>query len=167
MTVQLAVEWVSRLRGIRTLRIDYSTLNYKDALAIANKRSPIVRTWPMVAGIDAAGVVTSSTHPGFAAGDAVVLNGWGLGETRWGGLAQATRAPGEWLVKLPPPLTPHAAAAIGTAGYTEAMCVQGQLWEDSPDLSCALPDLSHPRRCRRLVIYRDRLVTGTVLPLEY
>jgi len=105
------------------LRIAYSTLNYKDALAIANK-SPIVRAWPMVAGIDAAGVVEHSTHPGFHPGDAVVLNGWGLGETRWGGLAQRTRAPGDWLVKLPPPLTPRDAAAIGTAGYTAAMCVQ-------------------------------------------
>ncbi|MDP2833560.1 MAG: MDR family oxidoreductase [Pseudomonadota bacterium] len=105
------------------LRIAYSTLNYKDALAIAN-RSPIVRTWPMVAGIDAAGVVERSTHPGFQPGDAVVLNGWGLGETRWGGLAQQTRAPGDWLVKLPPPLTSRDAAAIGTAGYTAALCVQ-------------------------------------------
>jgi len=105
------------------LRIDYSTLNYKDALALCNQ-SPIVRTWPMVAGIDAAGVVEHSTHPGFQPGDAVVLNGWGLGETRWGGLAQRTRAPGDWLVKLPASLTPRAAAAIGTAGYTAAMCVQ-------------------------------------------
>jgi len=105
------------------LRIDYSTLNYKDALTLCNK-SPIVRTWPMVAGIDAAGVVAHSTHPGFRPGDAVVLNGWGLGETRWGGLAQRTRAPGDWLVKLPAPLTSRDAAAIGTAGYTAAMCVQ-------------------------------------------
>lgn len=105
------------------LRVEYSTLNYKDALAITNK-SPIVRTWPMVAGIDAAGVVESSTHPDFQPGDAVVLNGWGLGETRWGGLAQKTRAPGDWLVKLPPALTPRDAAAIGTAGYTAAMCAQ-------------------------------------------
>ncbi|MDP2432945.1 MAG: MDR family oxidoreductase [Pseudomonadota bacterium] len=105
------------------LRVDYSTLNYKDALAIRNK-SPIVRTWPMIAGIDAAGVVEHSTHPGFQPGDAVVLNGWGLGETRWGGLARKTRAPGEWLVKLPPPLTSRDAAAVGTAGYTAAMCVQ-------------------------------------------
>jgi acrylyl-CoA reductase (NADPH) len=78
----------------------------------------------MVAGIDAAGVVASSTHPGFLPGDAVVLNGWGLGETRWGGLAQRTRAPGDWLVKLPVPFTPRDAAAIGTAGYTAALCVQ-------------------------------------------
>ncbi|MDO9226145.1 MAG: MDR family oxidoreductase [Pseudomonadota bacterium] len=105
------------------LRVDYSTLNYKDALAITNK-SPVVRTWPMVAGIDAAGVVASSSHPGFQPGDAVVLNGWGLGETRWGGLARKTRAPGDWLVKLPSPLTPREAASIGTAGYTAAMCVQ-------------------------------------------
>jgi acrylyl-CoA reductase (NADPH) len=105
------------------LRIDYSTLNYKDALALCN-RSPIVRTWPMVAGIDAAGVVASSTNPGFQPGDAVVLNGWGLGETRWGGLAQRTRAPGDWLVKLPPSLNTRDAAAIGTAGYTAALCVQ-------------------------------------------
>jgi acrylyl-CoA reductase (NADPH) len=105
------------------LRVDCSTLNYKDALAIANT-SPIVRAWPMVAGIDAAGVVEKSTHPGFQAGDAVVLNGWGLGETRWGGLCQRTRAPGDWLVKLPAPLTPRDAAAIGTAGYTAALCVQ-------------------------------------------
>ncbi len=104
------------------LRIDHSTLNYKDALALCNK-SPIVRTWPMVAGIDATGVVESSTHPDFQAGDAVVLNGWGLGETRWGGLAQRTRAPGDWLVKLPASLTPRDAAAIGTAGYTAALCV--------------------------------------------
>jgi acrylyl-CoA reductase (NADPH) len=105
------------------LRIDYSTLNYKDALALTNT-SPIVRSWPMVAGIDAAGVVNHSTHPDFQPGDAVVLNGWGLGETRWGGLAQRTRTPGDWLVKLPPPFTPRDAAAIGTAGYTAAMCVQ-------------------------------------------
>lgn len=105
------------------LRVDYSTLNYKDALAITNQ-SPIVRAWPMIAGIDAAGVVTRSTHSGFQPGDAVVLNGWGLGETRWGGLARQTRAPGDWLVKLPHPLSPREAAAIGTAGYTAAMCVQ-------------------------------------------
>ncbi len=109
--------------GDVVLRISYSTLNYKDALAIRNK-SPIVRAWPMVAGIDAAGVVEHSTHPGFQPGDTVVLNGWGLGETRWGGLAQKTRAPGDWLVKLPAPLTPRDAASIGTAGYTAAMCAQ-------------------------------------------
>lgn len=105
------------------LRVEYSTLNYKDALALCDK-SPIVRTWPMLAGIDAAGVVETSTHPDFQPGDRVVLNGWGLGETRWGGLAERTRCPGDWLVHLPAPLTTFDAAAIGTAGYTAAMCVQ-------------------------------------------
>ncbi len=105
------------------LRVEYSTLNYKDALAICNK-SPIVRSWPMVAGIDTAGVVEHSTHPGFQPGDAVILNGWGLGETRWGGLCQRTLAPVDWLVKLPDTLSPRDAASIGTAGYTAAMCAQ-------------------------------------------
>lgn len=105
------------------IRIDYSTLNYKDALAICNA-SPIVRSWPMVAGIDAAGVVEQSSNPDFRPGDVVVLNGWGLGETRWGGLAQRTRARGDWLVKLPSPFKPRDAAAIGTAGYTAALSVQ-------------------------------------------
>ena len=109
--------------GDVTLRVAYSTLNFKDALALCN-RSPIVRSWPMVAGIDAAGVVETSTHPGFRPGDAVVVNGWGLGETRWGGLAEKLRVPGDWPVKLPAPFTPFEAAAIGTAGYTAAMCVQ-------------------------------------------
>lgn len=105
------------------LRVAYSTLNYKDALAIANQ-SPVVRSWPMVAGIDAAGVVEASDDPAFRPGDPVVVNGWGLGETRWGGLAQLTRCPGDWLVRIPAPLTPYTAAALGTAGYTAAMCVQ-------------------------------------------
>lgn len=105
------------------LRIDYSTLNYKDALAICNA-SPIVRSWPLIAGIDAAGVVEQSSHPDFQPGDAVVLNGWGLGETRWGGLAQRTRVRGDWLVKLPSPFKPRDAASIGTAGYTAALSVQ-------------------------------------------
>lgn len=105
------------------LRVAYSTLNYKDALAIANA-SPVVRAWPMVAGIDAVGTVAASDHPAFQPGDAVVVNGWGLGETRWGGLSQRLRCPGDWLVRLPAPLTPFQAAALGTAGYTAALCVQ-------------------------------------------
>lgn len=104
------------------IAIAWSTLNYKDALAISN-RSPVVRAWPMVAGIDAVGMVAQSTHPGFQPGDAVIVNGYGLGETRWGGLAQRTRVPGDWLVRLPPPLSLRDAAAIGTAGYTAALCV--------------------------------------------
>ncbi len=105
------------------IRVSHSTLNFKDALAIGNT-SPIVRAWPMVAGIDAAGVVESSASPDFQPGDAVVVNGWGQGETRWGGLAEYVRVPADWPVKLPAPYGPFEAAAVGTAGYTAAMCAQ-------------------------------------------
>jgi len=105
-----------------TVRIDYSTLNYKDALALTN-RSPVVRRWPMVPGIDGAGVVEASTHPGFAAGDAVVLNGWGVGEAHWGCLAQRARLKGDWLIAMPKGLDARRAMAIGTAGYTAMLCV--------------------------------------------
>jgi acrylyl-CoA reductase (NADPH) len=120
------------------IRVSHSTLNYKDALAIGNT-SPIVRTWPMVAGIDAAGVVENSSSPDFQPGDAVVVNGWGQGESRWGGLAQYVRVPAGWPVKLPVPYGPFEAAAVGTAGYTAAMCVQalekhGLKPEDGPIL---------------------------------
>lgn len=104
------------------VRVAYSTLNYKDALAITNK-SPVVRAWPMVAGIDATGVVEHSTHPDIRPGEEVIINGWGQGETRWGGLSQRVRVPGEWLVKLPDAYAPLDAATIGTAGYTAALCV--------------------------------------------
>ena len=87
--------------GNVTVDIAYSTLNYKDALAITGK-SPVVRSFPMVPGIDLAGIVTDSTHPDWATGDAVVLNGWGVGETHWGGLARRARLDGDWLVPLPP-----------------------------------------------------------------
>jgi acrylyl-CoA reductase (NADPH) len=97
-------------------------LNYKDGLAITQK-APVVRTWPMVAGIDGAGVVTSSRHPGFRPGDRVVHNGWGLGETRWGCLSTQARLQGDWLVKLPSALSSRQAMAIGTAGYTAMLCV--------------------------------------------
>lgn len=102
--------------------IQYSTLNYKDGLAITQK-APVVRTWPMVAGIDGAGVVTASRHPGFQPGDRVVHNGWGLGETRWGCLSTQARLQGDWLVKLPTVLSCRQAMAIGTAGYTAMLCV--------------------------------------------
>ncbi|MET4579621.1 acrylyl-CoA reductase (NADPH) [Ottowia thiooxydans] len=106
-----------------TVEVEYSTLNYKDALAITG-RGPVVRTWPMVPGIDFAGRVKSSTDPRFAIGAPVVLNGWGVGETRWGGLAAMARAPAEYLIDLPPALTTKDAMAIGTAGYTAMLCVQ-------------------------------------------
>ncbi|TAK90795.1 MAG: oxidoreductase [Burkholderiaceae bacterium] len=103
--------------GDVTVRIAYSTLNYKDALAVAN-RSPVVRAWPMVPGIDLAGIVETSSHPRIKAGDAVLINGFGLGETHWGGLAQRARISGDWLTPLPINLSARQAMAIGTAGYT-------------------------------------------------
>ncbi|MDD4942291.1 MAG: oxidoreductase [Rhodoferax sp.] len=108
--------------GDVTLAVAYSTLNYKDGLAITNK-SPVVRQWPMVAGIDGAGTVIASSHPNWQVGDLVVHNGWGLGETRWGCLAEKARLKGDWLVRLPAAFTPRQAMAIGTAGYTAMLCV--------------------------------------------
>ncbi len=101
---------------------EYSTLNYKDGLAITNK-APVVRKWPMVPGIDGAGVVVESKHPDWKAGDRFVHNGWGVGETHWGCLAQRARLQGDWLVKLPTAFTARQAMAIGTAGYTAMLCV--------------------------------------------
>jgi len=97
-------------------------VNFKDGLALTNK-SPVVRQWPMVAGIDAGGVVESSSHPDWKPGDHVVLNGWGLGESHWGGLSQKVRVKGDWLVRLPKGMTLRQSMAIGTAGYTAALCV--------------------------------------------
>jgi acrylyl-CoA reductase (NADPH) len=108
--------------GDVTVRIGWSTLNYKDGLAITN-RSPVVRKWPMVPGIDGAGVVEASSHAGFKPGDRVVLNGWGVGETHWGCLAGKARLKGQWLVPLPASLGEREAMAIGTAGYTAMLCV--------------------------------------------
>lgn len=108
--------------GNVTVRVSHSTLNYKDGLAITGK-GPVVRTFPMVPGIDLVGVVEDSTHPEYKAGDAVVLNGWGVGEVHWGGLAQKARLNGDWLVPLPAAFTPQQAMAIGTAGYTAMLCV--------------------------------------------
>ncbi len=101
---------------------EYSTLNYKDGLAITNK-APVVRSWPMVPGIDGAGLVVESQHPAWKAGDRFVHNGWGVGETRWGCLAQRARLDGDWLVRLPDGFTTRQAMAIGTAGYTAMLCV--------------------------------------------
>ncbi|WP_175854289.1 MDR family oxidoreductase [Burkholderia anthina] len=108
--------------GNVTIRVGYSTLNYKDGLAITGK-SPVVRKFPMVPGIDLVGEVEHSTHPEYRAGDRVVLNGWGVGETHWGGLAQKARVDGDWLVPLPAAFSPQQAMAIGTAGYTAMLCV--------------------------------------------
>ncbi|ACI51446.1 quinone oxidoreductase, YhdH/YhfP family [Gluconacetobacter diazotrophicus PA1 5] len=108
--------------GDVTVRVEWSTLNYKDALAITG-RGPVVRQFPMVPGIDFAGTVETSAHPGIAPGDRVVLNGWGVGEKHWGGLAGRARVKGEWLVPLPDAFTTRQAMAIGTAGYTAMLCV--------------------------------------------
>ncbi len=108
--------------GDVTVAVSHSTLNYKDGLAITNK-SPVVRNWPMVAGIDGAGTVLESSHPNWKAGDTFVHNGWGVGETHWGCLAEKARLKGDWLVKLPAAFTPRQAMAIGTAGYTAMLCV--------------------------------------------
>jgi len=118
-----ALEESSLPQGDVTVRVEYSTLNYKDALAITG-RAPIVRSWPMVPGIDFAGTVEASSDAGFKPGDRVVLNGWGVGENHWGGLAQRARVPAKFLVPLPQPLTPRQAMIIGTAGYTAMLCVQ-------------------------------------------
>jgi acrylyl-CoA reductase (NADPH) len=108
--------------GDVTVRVDYSTLNYKDALAITGK-APVVRKFPMVPGIDLAGTVEHSSDPTCQVGSRVVLNGWGVGEQHWGGFAQKARLKGVWLVPLPTAFTPRQAMAIGTAGYTAMLCV--------------------------------------------
>lgn len=102
--------------------VQYSTLNYKDALAITGK-APVVRTFPMVPGIDFAGTVAASDDERYRPGDAVILNGWGVGETHWGGLAQRAQVKGDWLIPMPAGMTTRHAMSIGTAGYTAMLCV--------------------------------------------
>jgi len=108
--------------GDVTVAVEYSTVNYKDALALSG-RSPVIRTFPLIPGIDLAGVVETSSHPGYTAGDRVLVNGWGLSQTHHGGYAQKARVPGEWLVKIPEAFTSRDAMAIGTAGYTAMLSV--------------------------------------------
>jgi acrylyl-CoA reductase (NADPH) len=108
--------------GDVTLRVEASTVNYKDGLAVTGK-SPVVRRFPMVPGIDAAGVVETSSHPAWKAGDRVILNGWGTGETHLGAWAERTRVKGDWLVALPPGMSSEQAMAVGTAGYTAMLSV--------------------------------------------
>ena len=108
--------------GDVTVRVSHSTLNYKDGLAITGK-GPIVRQFPMVPGVDLAGTVEDSSDPDFKPGDQVLLNGWGVGEGHWGGLAQRARLQGKWLIPLPGAFTPAQAMAIGTAGYTAMLAI--------------------------------------------
>ncbi|MCO4113950.1 acrylyl-CoA reductase (NADPH) [Aeromonas hydrophila] len=112
--------------GDVTVNIDFSSINYKDALAITG-RGPIVRHFPMVPGIDFAGTVSSSSHPDYQAGDKVLLTGWGVGEKHWGGLSGKARVKGEWLTRLPAGASSKHVMAIGTAGFTAMLCVDALL----------------------------------------
>jgi len=110
------------MEGDVTVRVEWSTVNYKDGLAITGK-GPVVRRFPMIAGVDFAGTVESSSNPSWKAGDRVILNGWGLGETHLGAYAQKACVKGDWLVRLPPSMSARDAMAIGTAGYTAMLAV--------------------------------------------
>ena len=110
------------MEGDVTVAIEATTVNYKDGLAITGK-SPVVREWPMVPGIDFAGKVLESSHADFSEGDDVILNGFGVGETHWGGYAEKARVKGDWLIKRPSGISAKQAMAIGTAGYTAMLCV--------------------------------------------
>src|SRR3954466_5534021 len=108
--------------GDVTVGVTHSTVNYKDGLALTGK-SPVVRRFPMIPGIDFAGEVQASSHPDWKPGDKVILNGWGTGETHLGGYAEKARVKGQWLVRLPASMSPREAMAIGTAGYTAMLAV--------------------------------------------
>lgn len=108
--------------GEVTIAVRHSTLNYKDSLAITGA-SPVVRRFPMVAGVDLAGTVVDSSHGDVTEGDEVIVNGWGLGEVHWGGYAELARVPAEWVVPLPARFSSREAMAIGTAGYTAMLCL--------------------------------------------
>jgi acrylyl-CoA reductase (NADPH) len=110
------------MEGDVTVRVEWSTLNYKDGLAVTGK-APVVRRFPMIAGIDLAGTVEQSSHPQWKAGDKVICNGWGMGETHLGAYAEKARVKGDWLVRLPEGMSTRDAMAIGTAGYTAMLAV--------------------------------------------
>jgi acrylyl-CoA reductase (NADPH) len=108
--------------GDVTVGVEWSTVNYKDGLAVTGK-APVVRRFPMIAGVDFAGTVAASSHPGWKPGDKVIANGWGLGETHLGAYGEKARVKGDWLVRLPPSMSARQAMAIGTAGYTSMLAV--------------------------------------------
>src|SRR5262249_14499660 len=110
------------MEGDVTVRVEWSTLNYKDGLAITGK-APVVRRFPKIPGIDLSGTVEPSSHPEWKTGDKVILNGWGLGETHLGAYGEKARVKGNWLVQLPSRMSAHDAMAIGTAGYTAMLSV--------------------------------------------
>src|SRR5687767_10007085 len=124
--------------GDVTVRVTHSTLNYKDGLALTGK-APVVRRFPMIPGVDLAGTVETSTHPEFKPGDAVILNGWGLGETHFGAYAEKARVKGDWLIPLPSGMSAAQAMAVGTAGYTSMLCVMAlERHGLSPDRSAVI-----------------------------
>jgi acrylyl-CoA reductase (NADPH) len=112
----------SLMDGDVTVRVEWSTVNYKDGLAVTG-RAPIVRRWPMIPGVDLAGTVQTSSHPQWKPGDKVILNGWGIGESHLGAYAQKARVNGDWLIALPRTMSTRDAMAIGTAGYTAMLAV--------------------------------------------
>ena len=132
--------------GDVTVAVEYSTVNYKDGLAVTGK-APVVRRFPMIAGVDFSGTVESSSHPAWEPGDKVILNGWGLGETHLGAYAQKARVKGDWLVRLPQNISAREAMAIGTAGYTAMLSVMAL--ERAGITPRARPDRRHRRRRRR------------------
>jgi acrylyl-CoA reductase (NADPH) len=110
------------MEGDVTVRVEWSTLNYKDGLAVTG-RAPVVRRFPMIAGIDLAGTVEQSSHPQWKAGDKVICTGWGMGETQLGAYAEKARVKGDWLVRVPDGMSTREAMAIGTAGFTAMLAV--------------------------------------------
>lgn len=125
------------MAGDVTVAVEYSTVNYKDAMALSS-RSPVIRRFPLIPGIDFAGVVEASSYPGIVAGDRVLANGWGLSQTHHGGFAQKARVSGNWLIKVPEVFSTRDAMAIGTAGYTAMLSVlaleHGGLTPDRGDI---------------------------------
>ena len=121
-TVQSRMDPAHLPEGDVLIDVEHSTLNYKDALAITGQ-GPVVRQFPMIPGIDLSGTVRESRHPDFKTGDTIIMNGWGAGETHWGGLAQKAKVQGDWLIRRPAAITSEQAMAIGTAGYTAMLCV--------------------------------------------
>jgi acrylyl-CoA reductase (NADPH) len=124
------------MEGDVTVRVEWSALNYKDGLAVTGK-APVVRRFPMIAGIDLAGTVEQSSHPQWKAGDRVICTGWGMGETHLGAYAEKARVKGDWLVRLPEAMSTRDAMAIGTAGFTAMLAVlalekQGLTPKDGP-----------------------------------
>ena len=147
-----------------TVAVEWSTLNYKDGLAVTGK-SPVVRRFPMIAGIDFAGTVTQSSNPNWKAGDKVVCNGWGMGETQLGAYAEKARVKGDWLVKLPGNISTRDAMAVGTAGYTAMLrghgargaWLEARLGLDGGDGGCRRRRFGCDRRARQARLSRHRL----------